>query len=89
MTVYVDDLHQVARVGRRTARWSHLFADDLSELHRFAAKIGLRRAWFQDRPGFPHYDVTDSKRSEAIAAGAEPIPRSELVSLLDRIRSRR
>ena len=74
MTVYVDDYRVSARVGRITARWSHLTVgpfDDIEELHAFAARIGLRRAWFQDKP-WPraHYDVTDSKRRQAIAAGA-------------------
>jgi hypothetical protein len=77
MTVYVDDWRQPARVGRITARWSHLTVgpdDDLAELHAFAARIGLRRSWFQGKP-WPraHYDVTDSKRRQAIAAGAVPV----------------
>jgi hypothetical protein len=77
MTVYVDDWRQPARVGRLAARWSHLTVgpdDDLDELHAFAAKIGLRRSWFQDKP-WPraHYDVTESKRQQAIRAGAVPI----------------
>ncbi|GAT07591.1 DUF4031 domain-containing protein [Mycolicibacterium novocastrense] len=75
MTVYVDDMRLPARVGRIEARWSHLFSDnpDPTELHRLAAKIGLRRAWFQDKPSGAHYDVTDTKRRAAIAAGAVPI----------------
>jgi hypothetical protein len=78
MTVFVDDWRQRARVGRLEARWSHLFvgpADQLGELHAFAASIGLRRSWFQDQP-WPraHYDVTESKRQQAVAAGATPIP---------------
>jgi hypothetical protein len=77
MTVYVDDFRVEARVGRLTARWSHLFADpdgDIAELHALAARIGLQRRWFQAK-GWPrdHYDVTDSKRLEAIRAGAVPI----------------
>jgi hypothetical protein len=77
MTVYVDDVRISARVGRISARWSHLTVgpdDDIAELHALAAKIGLRRAWFQDKP-WPraHYDVTESKRQEAIRAGAVPI----------------
>jgi hypothetical protein len=77
MTVYVDDWRQQARVGRINARWSHLIVapeGDLEELHAFAAQIGLRRTWFQDKP-WPraHYDVTESKRQQAIAAGATPI----------------
>lgn len=74
MTVYVDDWRQKATVGRITARWSHLTVgpeDDIAELHAFALRIGLRRPWFQDKP-WPraHYDVTESKRQAAIAAGA-------------------
>lgn len=78
MTVYVDDWRQPALVSRLRANWSHLTVgpfDDLAELHALARKIGLRRSWFQDKP-WPrsHYDVTDSKRHEAINAGAVTIP---------------
>lgn len=77
MTVYVDDFRVPARVGRLSARWSHLTVgpdDDIAELHEFAAKIGLRRSWFQDKPWpHAHYDVTDSKREQAIRAGAVSI----------------
>ena len=77
MTLYVDDWRQAARVGQVTARWSHLTVGpdgDPAELHAFAAAIGLRRAWFQDKPWpHAHYDVTDSKRRQAIAAGAVPV----------------
>ena len=77
MTVYVDDFRVPARVGRLSARWSHLTVgpdDNLDELHEFATRIGLQRRWFQNK-GWPrdHYDVTDTKRDAAIAAGAVPI----------------
>lgn len=74
VTVYVDDMRMRARVGRIDARWSHLMADTDLELHAFAARIGLRRSWAQ-YPGTwkSHYDVTDSKRAQAIAAGATEI----------------
>ncbi|MCC9184827.1 DUF4031 domain-containing protein [Mycolicibacterium mageritense] len=74
MTVYVDDMRLPARVGRLNARWSHLMADTDTELHAFATRLGLRRAWAQ-YPGTSrsHYDVTDSKRREAIRLGAQPI----------------
>jgi hypothetical protein len=77
MTIYVDDWMQPARVGRLSAKWSHLTVgpfDDIGELHDFAAKIGLQRRWYQDKP-WPrqHYDVTESKRQAAIAAGAVAI----------------
>lgn len=64
----------IARVGRINAKWSHLTADTDEELHAFAARLGLRRSWHQ-KPGIPisHYDVTDSKRDEALRMGATPI----------------
>lgn len=74
MTVYVDDMRRQARVGRINARWSHLMADTTDELHAFAARLGLRRSWIQHE-GKPteHYDVTDSKRDQALALGAVPV----------------
>lgn len=82
MTVYVDNARIPARVAGISGRWSHLTADTETELHEFAARIGLRRAWYQTckRPCHKtlpcvhwHYDVTDSNRAEGIAAGAQPI----------------
>ncbi len=76
MSVYVDD----AFVGEPGSwgKWTgggHLQADSLSELHAFAHQIGLKRSWFQSKPRRPehdHYDLTQSKRDEAILAGAIP-----------------
>lgn len=77
--VYVDDMRMSAQVGRLRARWSHLTADTKEELHAFAARLGLRRSWFQDKPnGLWHYDVTDSKRDQAIRLGAKQIHYGDL-----------
>jgi Protein of unknown function (DUF4031) len=70
MTVYVDQFP-----GHGWGRWTgggHLLTSDLAQLHQMAARIGLRQAWFQDKT-FPHYDLTATKRSLALAAGAVPI----------------
>ena len=47
MTVYVDDAHIPATVGRHTSSWCHLTADSPEELHEFAGRLGLRRSYFQ------------------------------------------
>lgn len=68
MAVYVDGLREW---GWRLGKSCHLIADTEEELHAFAARIGLRRAWAQgSRSGIPHYDLTVSRRERAIAAGA-------------------
>jgi hypothetical protein len=72
LSVYVDHAFAVGDWGR----WSgggHMQADTLGELHEFAARIGLRREWFQSKPGRPekdHYDLTQSGRELAIRLGA-------------------
>lgn len=81
MTVYVDNARIPATVGSLRGRWSHLTADTVEELHVFAGQIGLARSWFQtckNQKSCPpatcphwHYDVTDSKRAEAIRLGAQ------------------
>jgi hypothetical protein len=82
MTVYVDearDYGEVARCrGLRWTRWAHLTADSREELHRFAARLGLRRAWFQDHPVGWHYDITPGKRAQALRLGACAITWREL-----------
>jgi uncharacterized protein YceH (UPF0502 family) len=85
MTIYVDNAMIPANVGRYESRWCHLFSDqiDPAELHRFAARIGLRRAWFQHKASaiHDHYDVTTGKRAQAVAAGAV-----EMVEIMERRR---
>lgn len=82
MTVYVDNMRLSAQVGTIAGRWSHLMADSDDELNAFAAKLGLKRAWAQ-HPGtaLSHYDVTDSKRRQAIALGAVPIDHGGDISI--------
>lgn len=85
MTVYVDD--QKNPFGRMLM--SHMVADSVEELHAMAKHIGLRRRWFQiSRSGFPHYDVCQSKREQAIRSGAKAITVRELVHIIDTERNR-
>ncbi len=80
------DPAQAKRVGARNGhQWAHLWCDAGEEdaLHAFAAKIGLKRAWFQNKPRLPHYDCTPSRRAAAVKLGAVPY------SLTDWVRARR
>lgn len=73
MSVYVDDAFE-GDWGKWTGG-GHMQADTPEELHAFAARLGLKREWFQDRPGRPersHYDLTASKRDLALRLGAIP-----------------
>lgn len=72
--VYVDDLVEYGwkNRGRAMGPSCHMFTDPGHEesLHRVAAAIGLKRAWFQNKPGkLPHYDLTESRRAAAVARG--------------------
>lgn len=76
MTVYVDN-ECIVWEGRE---WCHLVADTLPELHDFAQRLGLRRAWFQERASYPHYDVTTAVRARALEMGALRADRVQLMS---------
>lgn len=85
--IYVDPLLPCIR----NARWRydescHLMCDpcdDLSSLHAFAASIGLKRCWFQNKPqSTPHYDLTAGMRAKAVAAGAIEIDRHKTVAII-------
>jgi hypothetical protein len=100
MTVYVDDACIQATVlngsRRYSSQWSHLIADTEQELHEFAVRLGLRRAWFQvakplgRRPVDPtsvraqmwHYDLTAPKRARAIRLGAESITTRQTMQII-------
>jgi len=74
VTVYVDKLTRypnITGVAKRYGNyWCHMWADTLDELHAMADRIYLQRGWFQDRQGFPHYDMVQSRRLAALKAGA-------------------
>jgi Protein of unknown function (DUF4031) len=72
VSVYVDHAFAYGEWGR----WSgggHLQADTPEELHAFAERLGMRREWFQSKPGRPendHYDLTQRGRERALELGA-------------------
>ena len=72
MTVMVDELRVWSFARPPFHRGScHLTTDaDLDELHAFAARLGLRRRWFQEHRLAPHYDLTPDLRALALAHGA-------------------
>ena len=77
MDLYVDEPKYyppaLRRAGaKRHTVWSHLWTEPGNEpaLHALAAKLGLRREWFQNKPGFPHYDLTEGKVRRAYRLGA-------------------
>ncbi len=85
VTVYLDDWRQAAHLGPVDDRWSHLVADTEQELHAFAERMGMRRAWFQDKPDRPHhahYDLPERARAEAVANGAVEVTWRELGRML-------
>lgn len=81
--IYVDEIFDYqSNIAGHGGKWCHLFSDNTAALHDFAASIGLKREWFQDRPRFPHYDITPAKRALAIKKGAIPVTRKQAVLLL-------
>lgn len=82
MAVYVDPIFEMtpkgAQARRCGKRWCHMFADTLDELHEMAAAVGMKRAWFQNHPSLPHYDLVPSRRQRAVALGAQEVTRREM-----------
>lgn len=68
MTVYIDQ----PIFQWRDRAWCHLWADTEEELHAFARRLGLKKAWFQQPPkaSWKHYDIVSTKRPKALALGA-------------------
>jgi hypothetical protein len=79
MAIMVDELRVWPNARRPFHNGScHLTTDSaLDELHAFARVIGMRRSWFQDHAIAPHYDLTPSRREEALRRGAVFMPMRE------------
>jgi hypothetical protein len=85
MTVMVDFLEIHPNAWGPFLRGScHLTATTLEELHEFAAKLGLKREWFQEHRLISHYDLTPSKRALALRLGAEVVPMRIQLGILRR-----
>lgn len=76
MAVYVDDVaHPFGNI-----LMCHMWADSEEELLNMADKIGINRIWIQGHPtisfgkhrlaSWIHFDIAQSKKKLAIAAGA-------------------
>lgn len=84
MTVYVDPLAYWGWTLRgHPVENCHMFTDavDLTELHDMAVKIGMKRSWFQNKSGRPHYDLTPARRKAAIALGAVKVGNREAIKI--------
>lgn len=81
--VYVDDMYtlSIGRFGRM--KMSHMIADNSEELIEMAAKIGVDSKWIQ-YPGQPneHFDISLSKRRQAVLLGAKEITYRELGEII-------
>ncbi|MGY0201996.1 DUF4031 domain-containing protein [Leptothrix sp. BB-3] len=79
--MYVDD----AEVMKRGHAWFHLMADNIQELHEFAASIGLAPRAFHRGARHPHYDVTAGQRWRALQNGATSITARDAVRIGRRV----
>ena len=79
MTVYVDDM----RAKFRRMIMCHMIADSEVELHAMADEIGVARRWYQG----DHYDISLSKRSLAVAAGAREVTWRQLALMANNRRA--
>ena len=66
MAVYVDPIREHPPFHGWTL-WCHMIADSEEELHRMAARLGMRREWYQG----DHYDLRPDDRALALSLGAE------------------
>lgn len=88
--IYVDPMMDcMPNANWRYFQACHMFtdSDDLTELHEFAKRIGLRREWFQAHYRLPHYDLTAARRVKAIELGAVSCGREKTVEEMKRRRA--
>lgn len=82
MAVYVDNV----RIEWRGRRWCHLVADTVEELHEFAKKLGMQKAWFQLDASYPHYDITVESRVRALEFGAIEGSRIQIITCAQKLK---
>lgn len=83
--MYVDKLRNW---GWKLGPSCHMIADTNEELHEFAAKLGMKRSWFQASASGPHYDLVRSKRDLAVRLGAVELDDRAFHQILEKWRKR-
>jgi hypothetical protein len=79
MSVYVDNMK--APFGRMIM--CHMAADSTEELLAMADAIGVQRKWIQHAgTRYEHFDISLSKRAEAVKLGAIELTQREFVMRL-------
>lgn len=74
--ILIDALTEYSKSPLGPRAWCHMTSDtSLSELHAFADRLGLKRAWFQE----DHYDLVATRRSLAVRLGAQEVTGRELL----------
>lgn len=64
-----------------------MVADSLTELHAFAARLGLKREWFQTRR-LPHYDLTTRRAAgRAVEAGAVMTNSRDIITVARKLKT--
>lgn len=88
MTAYVDELQDWGwKMYGRKVDSCHLIADTPEELHAFASRLGCQRRHAQtSRMGNLHYDLTRSRRAQALLLGAKQLDRRDYVNKLRELR---
>jgi hypothetical protein len=81
MTVFVDNMgdYPMGQFGRM--KMSHMIADTEEELHAMADRIGVARRWFQQKSSGDHYDISLTKRTLAVKAGAREVTMKQLAAM--------
>jgi uncharacterized protein DUF4031 len=81
MSVYVDPLFSTEHLKSAKWRYSqscHLTSDSHDELMAFARRLGLKAAWLQHGGRHSeHFDLTVSKRAQAVSLGAKELTMHE------------
>ncbi len=86
MTIYVDN----PIFPFRGQMYCHMASDEnLTELHQMATRLGLKRSWFQNKIGHPHYDLSPNKRALAVQNGAVQVSSIELIRLCFKVNTRK
>ncbi|MES1964929.1 DUF4031 domain-containing protein [Psychrobacter sp. AH5] len=83
MAIYVD----FVSIEFRGYKWCHMLADNLQELHEFAALIEVDKRLFHRNASYPHYDITVQMRETALYHGAIKATRKQIIKAAKKLKS--
>lgn len=80
--IYVDEPKYARRNVKKPRKfYAHMIADSMEQLHQFAESLNIKKYFFHNHKGCPHYDIDEVQWLKARCLQAKYVTTKELLKI--------